>query len=138
MGSDWCPWGQVFCRPGRRGYPAIFKTAQVVEDTVELIEQEGVWRAKEAIRLLSIASGDTEQANKSKEARRHTAYQPGEEKIRFLGDSYGTTIGSIFADMQPDKIRRTILDGNMDPADHHSGIFDHSLQNSDKNHHETG
>lgn len=34
--------------------------------------------------------------------------------------------------MHPDKIHRFVLDGNMDPADHYAGGFEHSLQDADK------
>ncbi len=39
----------------------------------------------------------------------------GDEKITYLGFSYGTLIGSMYADRYPDKIRAMVLDGAIDP-----------------------
>ena len=40
----------------------------------------------------------------------------GDEKINYLGFSYGTLIGSMYADRYPDRIRTMVLDGAIDPA----------------------
>lgn len=76
-------------------------TAQVVEDMVEIIEQEGKRTAAEA-KVLSEAE----------EILERTAYLPGQEQLQYWGFSYGTTIGSTFAAMHPDRVRRVVLDGN--------------------------
>lgn len=34
--------------------------------------------------------------------------------------------------MHPGRVHRLVLDGNMDPADHYAGAFQHSLQDADK------
>lgn len=34
--------------------------------------------------------------------------------------------------MHPERVQRVVLDGNMDPADHYAGGFEHSLQDADK------
>ena len=39
----------------------------------------------------------------------------GDEKLTYLGFSYGTLIGSIYADLFPDHIRAMVLDGAIDP-----------------------
>lgn len=39
----------------------------------------------------------------------------GDEKLNFLGYSYGTDIGSTYAEAYPDKVRAMILDGAVDP-----------------------
>jgi len=39
----------------------------------------------------------------------------GEEKINFLGHSYGTRVGSVYAAMFPDRIRTMVLDGSLTP-----------------------
>jgi pimeloyl-ACP methyl ester carboxylesterase len=39
----------------------------------------------------------------------------GEPKISFLGFSYGTLLGGIYAELFPDKIRAMVLDGAVDP-----------------------
>jgi pimeloyl-ACP methyl ester carboxylesterase len=38
----------------------------------------------------------------------------GEDKLNYLGFSYGTSIGQIYADMFPDNFRAMVLDGNVD------------------------
>lgn len=38
----------------------------------------------------------------------------GDEKLNWLGFSYGTQLGSTYADLYPSKIRAMILDGNLD------------------------
>ena len=46
-----------------------------------------------------------------------TRYAPalGDEKLTYLGYSYGTRIGSLYAEAYPDKVRAMILDGAVDP-----------------------
>ena len=40
----------------------------------------------------------------------------GDEKLNFLGKSYGTYLGSLYAKFFPDKVGRFILDGAIDPT----------------------
>jgi pimeloyl-ACP methyl ester carboxylesterase len=40
----------------------------------------------------------------------------GEEKISYLGYSYGTFLGALYADAFPDRVRVMVLDGAIDPA----------------------
>ena len=40
----------------------------------------------------------------------------GDEKLSYLGFSYGTLIGSMYADKYPEKIRAMVLDGALDPS----------------------
>lgn len=111
----------------------FINTAQVVEDMVEIIEKEGELRAQEASRILAsqTATEDSLSTEEVKAILQRTSYTPGQEKIQYWGMSYGTTVGSTFAAMHPDKVHRLILDGNMDPADHYAGLFEHSLQDAD-------
>jgi pimeloyl-ACP methyl ester carboxylesterase len=39
----------------------------------------------------------------------------GDEKLTYLGYSYGTTLGSTYAELFPDKVRAMVLDGATDP-----------------------
>jgi pimeloyl-ACP methyl ester carboxylesterase len=39
----------------------------------------------------------------------------GDEKLTYLGYSYGTRIGGLYAEAYPDKVRAMILDGAVDP-----------------------
>ncbi|MCL1898668.1 MAG: alpha/beta hydrolase, partial [Micrococcales bacterium] len=40
----------------------------------------------------------------------------GDEKLNYLGFSYGTELGATFADLFPDKVGRLVLDGAVDPS----------------------
>lgn len=42
-------------------------------------------------------------------------YTLGEKKINYFGFSYGTYLGQVFATMFPSKVRRMVLDANVDP-----------------------
>ena len=39
----------------------------------------------------------------------------GDEQLTFLGYSYGTTLGSTYAELFPDRVRAMVLDGAVDP-----------------------
>ncbi len=39
----------------------------------------------------------------------------GDEQLSYLGYSYGTTLGSTYAELFPDKVRALVLDGAVDP-----------------------
>jgi pimeloyl-ACP methyl ester carboxylesterase len=41
----------------------------------------------------------------------------GEEQLNYLGYSYGTTLGSTYAELFPDKVRAMVLDAAVDPDD---------------------
>ncbi|HSA48758.1 MAG TPA: alpha/beta hydrolase [Yinghuangia sp.] len=40
----------------------------------------------------------------------------GEEKINYLGYSYGTYLGAVYAQFHPDRVRRMVLDSIVDPT----------------------
>ncbi|MFG1960058.1 alpha/beta hydrolase [Nonomuraea sp. NPDC049028] len=40
----------------------------------------------------------------------------GDQKLTYLGKSYGTFLGAVYADMFPGKVRALVLDGALDPA----------------------
>lgn len=40
----------------------------------------------------------------------------GDEQLNYLGKSYGTLIGSLYAEQFPDRVGRLVLDGVVDPA----------------------
>jgi pimeloyl-ACP methyl ester carboxylesterase len=40
----------------------------------------------------------------------------GDEKLNYMGKSYGTFMGSLYAQLFPDKIGRLVLDGAVDPT----------------------
>jgi pimeloyl-ACP methyl ester carboxylesterase len=105
-------------------------TPQVVEDIVEIIEREGEWRAAESRKLVS-AKYPIHSAV-ARATLEKTAHHPGQEKLQYWGASYGTIIGSTFAALHPDRVKRVVLDGVVDPADHYSGRWMTQLQDSDQ------
>ncbi|WP_374775115.1 alpha/beta hydrolase [Streptomyces sp. NBC_01310] len=40
----------------------------------------------------------------------------GDEKLTYVGASYGTLLGATYADLFPDRVGRLVLDGAMDPS----------------------
>ncbi|WP_308191661.1 alpha/beta hydrolase [Agromyces sp. S2-1-8] len=40
----------------------------------------------------------------------------GDEKLNYLGYSYGTFLGATYADLYPEKVGRLVLDGALDPS----------------------
>ncbi|MEE2697007.1 MAG: alpha/beta hydrolase [Actinomycetota bacterium] len=46
----------------------------------------------------------------------------GEEQISFLGYSYGSRIGAVYAALFPDRVRAMVLDGPVDPMEHISSV----------------
>lgn len=45
----------------------------------------------------------------------------GEEKLTYFGQSYGTRLGAVYAEMFPENVRALLLDGGKDPTE---GAFD--------------
>lgn len=40
----------------------------------------------------------------------------GEDQVSFVGQSYGTRLGAVYAEMFPEQVRAMVLDGAVDPA----------------------
>ncbi|RJO68276.1 alpha/beta fold hydrolase [Nocardia panacis] len=47
----------------------------------------------------------------------------GEQRISYIGTSYGTYLGSVFAQMFPDRIDRLVLDSAIDPVRYSVGMI---------------
>ncbi|WP_458689103.1 alpha/beta hydrolase [Nocardia tengchongensis] len=47
----------------------------------------------------------------------------GEERINYIGGSYGTYLGTVFAQMFPGRIDRMVLDSAVDPQRYHVGMI---------------
>ncbi|KAK6969455.1 Abhydrolase-4 domain-containing protein [Favolaschia claudopus] len=54
------------------------------------------------------------------------------EKVQYWGFSYGSVLGTTFAEMFPDKIERLIIDGIMDPEDYYATSWMTVLQDTNK------
>ncbi|WP_328402242.1 alpha/beta hydrolase [Nocardia sp. NBC_00403] len=46
----------------------------------------------------------------------------GEQRLNYMGISYGTLLGATYANLFPDRVRAMVLDGNVDP----SAWYDHN------------
>ncbi|MQS10811.1 alpha/beta hydrolase [Streptomyces kaniharaensis] len=55
----------------------------------------------------------------------------GDAQLTFAGFSYGTLIGSTYANMYPSKVRAIIIDGNVDPALRLSDGMEYDRQRAD-------
>ncbi|KAK4990174.1 hypothetical protein LTR50_002648 [Elasticomyces elasticus] len=104
-------------------------TASSARDMLEIVEQHGEWREREAIRLYQ--DGRDELAGRS-DVPEELRYKPGEEKIQYWGFSYGTFLGSTFAAMFPDRIGRFVLDGVVDAEDYKQTLWYDNLLDTEK------
>lgn len=101
-------------------------TASVVRDMVEIVEQHGRWREKEAERLLAQANPEIlglemRDTNSLSSVVERTRWKKGEEKLFYWGFSYGTVLGATFATTHPHRVSRLIFDGVVDAADWYRG-----------------
>lgn len=55
----------------------------------------------------------------------------GDERINYWGFSYGTVLGSTFADMFPQDVNRFIIDGVVDVPDYMQGLWSTNLKDTD-------
>ncbi|EST07939.1 Peptidase S33 tripeptidyl aminopeptidase-like, C-terminal [Kalmanozyma brasiliensis GHG001] len=55
----------------------------------------------------------------------------GDKKINYWGFSYGTVLGSTFADMFPQDINRLIIDGVVDVPNYMEGLWSTNLKDTD-------
>ena len=112
-------------------------TASVARDMLEIVERHGEWREKEA-------KGLREQHKncQARESRKRATtpvdipevykYKAGEEKINYLGFSYGTYLGNTFAAMYPDRINRLVVDGVVDAYDYKKTLWFDNLVDTEK------
>ena len=59
--------------------------------------------------------GERRNRERGQGSRRHARRRFGDEKLTYLGYSYGTRIGALYAEAFPQKVRAMILDGAVDP-----------------------
>jgi len=67
----------------------------------------------EAVENNLIAHVGTQEAARDMDIIRELV---GDEKLNFLGASYGTYLGGMYAELFPDKVGRLVLDGAVDPS----------------------
>ena len=116
LGEDW------------DGIGRYMNTPQVAADMVAIIEALGEWREKQgrdAVGRMKCQRGE------AREIVERTKWEKGEEKLLYLGFSYGTILGSTFSIMYPDKVGRVLLDGVCDTDDYYSGTWLSNLIDTD-------
>jgi pimeloyl-ACP methyl ester carboxylesterase len=94
-----------------RADPTVEYTQQGV-DHIEKENKEFVQRCEDKMGKEFLANLGTASVAKDLEAVRQGL---GDDKLTYLGYSYGTRIGAAYAEAYPDKVRAMILDGAVDP-----------------------
>jgi pimeloyl-ACP methyl ester carboxylesterase len=116
MGEDW------------DGIGRYMNTPQVATDMVAIIEALGEWREKQGQALISKSKCHKAQAHDIAE---RTKWSKGQEKLLYIGFSYGTVLGATFSTLYPDKVHRVVLDGVCDLQDYYSGTWLSNLVDTD-------
>jgi pimeloyl-ACP methyl ester carboxylesterase len=94
-----------------RADPTVEYTQEGV-DHIEKENKEFVQRCEDKMGKEFLANLGTANVAKDLEAIRTGL---GDDKLTYLGYSYGTRIGAAYAEAYPDKVRAMILDGAVDP-----------------------
>jgi pimeloyl-ACP methyl ester carboxylesterase len=94
-----------------RADPTVEYTQEGV-DHIEKENKEFVERCADKMGKEFLANSGTANVAKDLDAIRAGL---GDEKLTYLGYSYGTRIGALYAEAYPDKVRAMILDGAVDP-----------------------
>ena len=90
-------------------------TVEYTQEGVEHIEKENkefVQRCVDKVGEEFLSNAGTANVAKDLDAIRAGL---GDDKLTYLGYSYGTRIGALYAEAYPDKVRAMILDGAVDP-----------------------
>jgi pimeloyl-ACP methyl ester carboxylesterase len=95
-----------------RADPQVDYSAAGIEH-IENSEKEFVQRCVDKMGREFLANIGTASVVKDLDALRAGL---GDDKLTYLGYSYGTLIGSAYAEAYPDKVRAMILDGAIDPT----------------------
>jgi len=94
-----------------RADPQVDYSPQGVEH-IEKTTKEFIQRCVDKMGDAFLANVGTQSVAKDLDALRAAV---GDDKINYLGYSYGTRIGAAYAEAYPDKVRAMILDGAVDP-----------------------
>lgn len=93
------------------------------DDKVTLLGSAGQWSAEDTENLTQqCADGSGGEKVLGSVGTRNTARDMdilraalGDEKLTFAGQSYGTRLGAVYAEMFPQNVRAMVLDGAVDP-----------------------
>lgn len=90
--------------------------SQKLSDDVNYVNTPAV--ARDMLHFTELAAGSR---GESKE----------EAKLNFFGVSYGSILGTTFAQLFPDRVGHMIIDGVMDPSDYYDGVWKKSVTQGD-------
>ena len=94
-----------------RADPQVDYSPEGIEH-IEKTTKEFIQRCVDKMGDAFLANVGTQNVAKDLDALRAAV---GDDKINYLGYSYGTRIGAAYAEAYPDKVRAMILDGAVDP-----------------------
>ncbi len=94
-----------------RADPTVEYTQEGV-DHIEKENKEFVQRCVDKVGKEFLSNSGTANVAKDLDAIRAGL---GDDKLTYLGYSYGTRIGALYAEAYPDKVRAMVLDGAVDP-----------------------
>ncbi|MEI6254287.1 MAG: alpha/beta hydrolase [Mycobacteriaceae bacterium] len=94
-----------------RADPQVDYSPEGIE-RIEKTTKEFVQRCVDKMGDEFLSNVGTDNVAKDLEALRAAV---GDDKLNFLGYSYGTRIGAAYAEAYPDKVRAMVLDGAVDP-----------------------
>lgn len=92
----------------QRSDDSQFFTIEGVQSVAEEIGKKCLENSPDIVRF-----ADSESATRDLDVIRAAL---GQGKLNYLGFSYGTFLGALYADLFPDHVGRFVLDGAMDPA----------------------
>ncbi len=95
----------------QRADPQVDYSPEGVEH-IESLTKEFIQRCIDKMGNDFLANVGTQSVAKDLDALRAAL---GDDKLNYLGYSYGTRIGAAYAEAYPDKVRAMILDGAVDP-----------------------
>ncbi len=102
------------CDPNYAGYNRPYYIPDNVKDLAAWLKKAGIYTADCAIKGRDLLRHlTTVDSAKDMESIRKAL---GEKQINYYGFSYGTYLGSVYATLFPDRLRRAVLDGNVDPT----------------------
>jgi pimeloyl-ACP methyl ester carboxylesterase len=136
-----CGYGEASSRSkSGKSIGNFMNTTPVIRDMVEMIERHGQWREEQARQWLAskeakqavIAATGTHDYYRESAVVQRTRWARGHERLLYWGFSYGTTIGTTFTAMYPNRVGRVILDGVVDSYAYYNSSAVANIQDADK------
>ena len=118
---DSCFWNPSH-NPNGSTISLFMGTLSIAEDTRTLVHKNGEWRRAQ----LDLSHSQTRQI-----PLEPSGSQRLNDKLRYVGLSYGTVIGATFAARYPQEVERMVLDAVVDSDDYWRGDWEHSVLDSD-------